>query len=477
MRKISFALCILLTYLSYAQAPEGYYTENTLDGKNTANLKSAFQAIITSGHSVVSYDNLWNAFDETDLQANGKIWDMYSNCTFTYSTDQCGTFTDECDCYNREHTVPASWYGDASPMYSDLFNVYPTDGKTNQVRSNYPYGEVNIATYISNNGSALGANVFAGYSGTVFEPIDEFKGDLARTYFYMATRYASVSNSWGNGVFGSQNLGLTDYGMNLFLDWSRNDPVSAKEIARNNAVYLKQNNRNPFIDFPELEEYIWGNQTTSLFYVSGIQPVTLAATNYESVTPTSVTLTAEISDAGNGTVSALGFYYSTTDGFADGSGTIVNVTPINSGTFSSNVTGLDSNLAYYFKSFATNEIGTTYSEQVSFTTLFNSAPTYNATFGNVINTGSQLSFGTVSATTTKKINIKTDNITGALTVSVTGTGFSTSTTEISVNQANQGYILPIIFSPTNAGNYSGTLSITGGGLPSNYSIQLSGVKN
>jgi endonuclease I len=479
MKKSLFLSYILIacTSIVFAQAPEGYYTTNTLDGKNTANLKSAFQSIITNGHSFLSYDNLWNAYDETDLKANGKIWDIYSNCTFTYSSDQCGTFTNECDCYNREHTVPASWFNDASPMYSDLFNVYPTDGKINQIRSNYPYGEVNVATYTSNNGSKLGANVFTGYSGTVFEPADEYKGDLARTYFYMATRYADVCANWDNGVFGTQNLGLTDYGMNLFLDWSRNDPVSAKEIARNNAVYLKQNNRNPFIDFPELEEYIWGNMTSSFFYVSGIQPVTLNATNFVSVTANSVTLTAEISNAGNGTISNLGFYYSTTDGFADGSGILVNVNPINSGTFTSNLTGLDSNLTYYFKSFATNESGTTYSNQVSFTTLFDVTPAYQITFGNVVNNGNVINFGTVTNTTTKKYNIKTSNITGELIISVSGTGFSTNISTISVSQANAGVLIPIVFSPNSSGNYTGTFSISGGGLPGNYTVQLTGSKD
>jgi endonuclease I len=461
-----------------AQPPAGYYTTSTLDGKNTTQLRTAFKNILTSGHSVLSYDNLWNAYDETDLKANGKIWDVYSNCVFTFDFDQCGpTIENECDCYNREHTVPASWFNDATPMYSDLYNVYPTDGKVNQVRSNYPYGEVNTATYTSNNGSKLGANVFVGYSGTVFEPADEYKGDLARTYFYMATRYADICANWGNGVFGTQNLGLTDYAMNLFLDWSRNDPVSAKEIARNNAVYLKQNNRNPFIDFPELEEYIWGNMTNQLFYVNG-PPIVLATitnTTSSSITINSATLSAAISNAGGGTISQLGFYYSTVDGFANGSGTLLSTTPINTGTFTANLTNLSSNFTYYFKSFATNQAGTSYSSQQSFTTLFNTAAVEPLVV-NVISAGSQLNFGSVSTTATKQINIKTSNITGTLTVTVSGTGFSTNVSQISVNEANNGKIVPIVFTPTNSGTYSGTLSITGGGL-ANYSVQLQGVKN
>ena len=464
--------------LLFAQAPAGYYTTSTLDGKNTGNLRTAFKTIITSGHSVLSYNNLWNAYDETDLKTNGKIWDIYSDCNFTFNFDQCGTFANECDCYNREHTVPASWYNDASPMYSDLYNVYPTDGKVNQIRSNYPYGEVNFPTQISNNGSALGPNVFSGYSGTVFEPIDEYKGDLARTYFFMATRYADVCAAWGNGVFGTQNLGFTNYGMNLFLEWSRNDPVSAKEIARNNAVYLKQNNRNPFIDFPELEEYIWGNMTTSLFYVNGppiVAPsLQLAAVN--NITSFGVTLLAEITNVGGGTISSAGFYVSTEDGFANGEGTLYPSNASGLGNFEVVISNLDPNVTYFYKAYATNSAGTNYTNQSTWTTLATPIPTIPALSAlKTIQNGTTLSFGVVSTATTKSLQIKTSNITGNLTVTVSGNGFSTSTSTITVSQANAGYILPVVFNPINPGNYSGIITITGGGL-TNYAVDLSGSK-
>jgi endonuclease I len=463
-----------------AQPPAGYYTTSTLDGKNTGNLRTAFKNIITSGHSVLSYNNLWNAYDETDLKANGKIWDIYSDCNFTFDFDQCGpTIINECDCYNREHTIPASWYNDASPMFSDLYNVYPTDGKTNGMRSNFPYGEVNFPTQISNNGSALGPNVFSGYSGTVFEPIDEYKGDLARTYFYMATRYADVCASWGNGVFGTQNLGLTAYGMNLFLEWSRNDPVSAKEIARNNAVYLKQNNRNPFIDFPELEEYIWGNMTTSLFYVNGppIVVPSLQLVSHTNITSFGATLLAEITNVGGGTISSSGFYVSMMDGFLNGAGTLYQSNASGLGNFEVEISDLNPNVTYYYKAFATNSAGTTYTNQSSWTTLalpVSTVPALSAL--KTIQDGALISFGNVTTTATKNLQIKTSNITGNLTVTISGNGFSTNTSTITVSQANAGYLLPIVFSPTAPGNYTGTMSITGGGL-NNYAVQLQGVKN
>ncbi len=283
--KKTFTLFLLsISIYIFAQAPAGYYTN--ADGKSGSALRTALQTIITNGHSVTSYAGLWTAYATTDENSSGKIWDMYSNCSFTYQTTQCGTYSSECDCYNREHTSPQSWFNSASPMYSDLFNVYPTDGKVNGMRSNYPYGEVGSATYTSGNGCKLGTSGFDGYTGIVFEPIDEYKGDFARTYFYMATRYADICQTWtgeATAVYGS-NLGFTAYATNLFLKWSREDPVSAKEIARNNAVYTIQNNRNPFIDFPGLEEHIWGNLATVPFSENG------TATSYLTAPSTGSTL-------------------------------------------------------------------------------------------------------------------------------------------------------------------------------------------
>ena len=278
MNKLFTILLLSFSLTVFSQPSSGYY--NTAAGKNTSELRTAIQAIITNGQSVTSYDGLWTAYKMTDENSSGKIWDMYSNCTFNLGAQQCGNYSNECDCYNREHTSPQSWFASASPMVSDLFNVYPTDGKVNGERNNYPYGEVGTATYTSANGSKLGTSGLSGYTGIVFEPVDEYKGDIARTYFYMATRYAGLCESWSAGaevVYSTADLGFTPYAMNLFLKWSREDPVSAKEILRNNAVYGIQNNRNPFIDNPGLEEYIWGNKTAETFTPTNVQPTYLGA--------------------------------------------------------------------------------------------------------------------------------------------------------------------------------------------------------
>lgn len=252
---------LLLLSASYAAAPNGYY-QNAV-GKKSYALKTALHNII-KGHSVVSYSGLWTAFETTDKRADGKVWDMYSSIDFDFGSDQCGNYSKEGDCYNREHSFPKSWFNDATPMYSDLFHLYPTDGKVNGMRSNWPFAEVSDATYTSTNGCKLGKSVTAGYSGTGFEPADEYKGDFARTYFYMATRYEDVFKNWDCPVCGGNNqASFKTWVVDLLLKWHRADPVSQKETDRNDAVYAKQKNRNPFIDYPELVEKIWGNDNTA----------------------------------------------------------------------------------------------------------------------------------------------------------------------------------------------------------------------
>lgn len=162
--------------------------------------------------------------------------------------------------------MPKSWFSEGTPMYSDAFHVYPTDGKVNGQRGNLPYGECANGTVLpSNNGvRALGRKgtcTYPGYSGDVFEPDDEYKGDFARSYFYMAACYNSKIGSWSSGatnLAGNSYPAFKEWSVNMLLDWHRNDPVSQKELDRQEAVYAKQGNRNPFIDHPELAEYVWG---------------------------------------------------------------------------------------------------------------------------------------------------------------------------------------------------------------------------
>jgi len=265
----------------FAQPPAGYYSSAA--GLSGEQLKTALYNIIND-HDVISYDGLWTAFQTTDVRTDGKVWDMYSNCNFTFVSNQCGTFSVECDCYNREHSFPQSWFGGGSPMYTDLFQLYPTDGRVNSIRDNFPFGTTASPSITTGNGSKLGPCSYSGYSGTVFEPIDEYKGDFARTYFYMATRYENLISTWyANSTAADavlQNNSFPAYEtwfLNLLGDWHTNDPVSQKEIDRNNAVYAIQQNRNPFIDNPGYVYEIWGVGAPSLLPEPSSYPTEFSA--------------------------------------------------------------------------------------------------------------------------------------------------------------------------------------------------------
>ncbi|PCJ83512.1 MAG: endonuclease I [Flavobacteriales bacterium] len=260
---------LFFVQLSWAYSqPSGYY--DNAQGLAGEQMRTALHNIIKN-HNVIAYSDVWSHFPNLDKKPNGKVWDIYSDnpggtpaYEYTLVTDQCGQYSGEGDCYNREHTVPASWYNSASPMYSDLFQVYPTDGFVNGKRSNLPYGETSGGTWMSTNGSNLGNHLLSGYSGIVFEPIDEYKGDLARTYFYMVTRYMDVVTNWTSDMFTGNTL--SSWALDMLMDWDANDPVSQKEIARNEAIYLVQNNRNPFIDNPTYVLAIWDST-----YVVGLR--------------------------------------------------------------------------------------------------------------------------------------------------------------------------------------------------------------
>lgn len=293
-------LALTLT-MAWAQGPNGsntYY--QAADGKKGAALKTALCGIILP-HTQINYKTgLIKAYENTDTRSDGYVRDWYSKTTkYTHDVDKAGSYSKEGDCYNREHSVPASWFSDAYPMYSDIVHVVPTDGYVNNRRSNYPFGETNGETYKSNNSYCkLGKCTVEGYTGTVFEPGNDVKGDFARIYFYMVTCYEKQISSWVSNATASEVFdgktypGLKDWYLNLMFKWAKQDPIDAVEIARNNAVQEEQGNRNPFVDYPGLEDYIWGDKKNVAFSYdhydgssSGKQNVTM------SFSPTSVTAT------------------------------------------------------------------------------------------------------------------------------------------------------------------------------------------
>ena len=265
MKRISIFFLLFLTISAACSIDvESYYSN--AEGKSGASLKTALNKIIKN-HIDVGYKGLWSIYKDTDYK-DGQVLDMYSTCDWTYSSDQCGNYSNVCDCYNREHMIPQSWFNKQSPMVSDAFHIYPTDGKVNSIRSNYPHGETNASPIGGQALGKLGSSSVSGYSGTVYEPVDEYKGDIARTYFYFVTCYEDrLSGFDRNDVLtGDTYPSLTSWFYNLMLEWHREDPVSQKEIDRNEAVYKHQNNRNPFIDYPEMVEHVWGDKKSEAFH-------------------------------------------------------------------------------------------------------------------------------------------------------------------------------------------------------------------
>lgn len=275
MKKYISVVALLFLNSILAQIPNGYYSTATGTGYT---LKTQLYNII-KGHNSKGYDALYTCYMTSDrdyyYENDGSVLDMYSEnptakdaynfkATVT-GGDHCGNYSVEGDCYNREHIIPQSVFNSNSPMVSDPQLVCPTDGKVNGLRSNYPHGMVGNASKTTLNGSKLGSasnsGYASGYSGTVFEPIDEFKGDIARMYFYFATRYENLVAGYSYDMFnGTSKQVFTNTFLEILKQWHEKDPVNQREIDRNNAIYNFQNNRNPYIDHPEYVEAIWGKR-------------------------------------------------------------------------------------------------------------------------------------------------------------------------------------------------------------------------
>lgn len=266
MQKITLFIGIFCYLSGFSQAPAGYYSTATGTGFT---LKTQLYNKI-KGHTDKGYAGLWTTYATSDRdhqnENDNTIFDLYSEnqngvdpYTFIYSTEQCGTYAVEGDCYNREHMIPQSVFNSAAPMVSDAHFIPPTDGKVNGLRSDFPHGMVAVASTTTQNGCKLGSSAVSGYTGTVFEPANAFKGDIARMYFYFATRYENTVAGYSYAMFnGTSNQVFTTSFLNMLLTWHANDPVSAREIERNNAIYARQGNRNPFIDNPSYVNAIWG---------------------------------------------------------------------------------------------------------------------------------------------------------------------------------------------------------------------------
>ncbi|NOZ35858.1 MAG: T9SS type A sorting domain-containing protein [Chlorobi bacterium] len=401
--KIFFLFFILLATNAVSQVPVNYY--DSAVGLTGSALKQELHNIITNGHTPISYTGLWTAFQSTDVdnyyENDGSVMDMYSEnpagtdpYNYAYTADQCGTYSVEGNCYNREHSFPKSWWGSdgssTDTAYTDLNHIFPTDGYVNGRRSAYPYGIVGgTPTWTSLNGCKLGANTYGtNYTGTVFEPIDEFKGDFARGYFYMATRYKDDIASWVANYGGTTDVDVVfqadgsfqPWYYQMLYEWHTNDPVSQKEKDRDNEVYNQQGNANPYITHPEWVCEVFG--TCTINPEPDNYPTGFTAT---AVSPSQIDLSwtdatgtnlpdyylIKANDSGTFSDPVDGTDPATDTDLSDGSA-VVKVAYGATGSYS--FTGLSASTTYYFKIWSYTNSGT----NIDFKTD-GTAPTANAT--------------------------------------------------------------------------------------------------
>ena len=265
-----FFLSLLLPMLASAGIPDGYY--DAADGKKKAALKAAMYAII-SPHTKLGYDNLWAAYEKVDYlpatnsQGRHQVMDYYSDEVYYFTGNGSAVSG-----MNKEHVAPQSWWGKGTSIAvgNDLFQVIPSDERANNAKGNYPLGEVTGTVSYSNPRMKTGRDA---NGDLVFEPCNEYKGDFARIFFYVATCYPDVN--WQNRSDVNVSFRKEDYPtlkediLPMLLRWSKNDPVCEWEITRNERAYGEQGNRNPFIDFPNLAEYIWGDSIDYAFSIDG----------------------------------------------------------------------------------------------------------------------------------------------------------------------------------------------------------------
>ena len=265
--KFKIASACLLIFLSMqlviSQVPPGYYNA-ARNQKKDALKTSLYQ--LAYPIRVLNYGSgsgaTWEGFYQTDRNSDGSVVDMYSSIV-RYFNGYNGVAD-----MHIEHSFPKSWWGGVNNYaYRDLFHLFPSDGTTNSTKNNHPLGEIYSTPSFNNGVSKIGTNGFGGvYTGTCFEPSNQYKGDFARAYFYIVTVHENLSSAWNSPMLQKNKYPTwTPWALQLLTKWHQQDPVSLKERLRQEAVYKIQGNRNPFIDYPDLVSYIWGKDTVSVF--------------------------------------------------------------------------------------------------------------------------------------------------------------------------------------------------------------------
>ena len=265
MKRTATLFAFLLAAITAgATIPPHYY--DAASGKKKADLKTAMHEIIGKANTL-SYGSgaghTWWGFYETDRMPNNQVRDRYSNVE-TYFTSQGAVPSG----LNIEHSFAKSWWGGTkNQAYQDIHHLMPCESKINSSKGNYGMGKVTSVT-TDNGCTKVGKG--PGEDGSMiqlWEPADQWKGDFARVYMYMVTCYQNLS--WTSGALTSLNNNtyptFKPWAIDVILEWSAQDPVDAIEIERNEKVFGIQGNRNPFIDFPNLGRYIWGDSINYAF--------------------------------------------------------------------------------------------------------------------------------------------------------------------------------------------------------------------
>lgn len=403
---------------SFAQIPSGYYDLAT--GKTGEDLRAALRDITTNGHVKLPYTSssfdVWDAYSYTDVRPapnNTIIWDMYSDIpgaspayTFTIYTNQCGTASNEGDCYSREHCMPNSWWGglgqsdNTNPQYTDLHHLFPADQYVNSRKSNYIVAQTSTPTWTSTNGSKLGPCTFPGYTGTVFEPINEYKGDFARAYLYLATRYMNELSTWvtdyssydSKYIINSTGGNYKQWYIDMLISWNNSDPVSQKEIDRNNNIYnnTPQHNRNPYVDHPEYVCLVWGCASSPVI-------TNIVSTPSAPNSTSSVSVSANVTD--NVSVASVTLQWGT-DGLSYGNSITMNVSGApNYVTVSSIPAQLPGTKVTYRIVAIDNEGNTTTSLAYSYTTIKVEPTNYPTSISTGTPTSTSITLNWVDAST------------------------------------------------------------------------------
>ena len=263
LKAFATLVCVACSYAaSMAQIPEGYYS--SLKGKSGRELKNAVHEIIKDAN-VLSYgsgkNSTWDGFWQTDRTSDGRFIDRYSpESAWVKSTTQGAVGAG----MNIEHSFPKSWWGGSkNQAYKDLYNLMPCESGINSTKGNFAMGKVTSGD--KGNGATKVGN--SDWGVKVWEPADEWKGDFARGYMYMVTCYQNFSwTSTGLDILETGDYPtLKERAYKLYIQWAKADMPTELEITRNNAVSKIQGNRNPFVDFPNLMEYIWGDSIDYAF--------------------------------------------------------------------------------------------------------------------------------------------------------------------------------------------------------------------